>query len=386
VNLTKAPGHITIENLEPETTKSNPKWPEKFEIPPAAEEKEKTLKNLLRKGAWQFFSNAFTGEVADPTQSPQAIIISTVNLEPFSVRGDAQLEARLQDFLRGIEMLQPFLEYQPVWMVFPVSRSELGKKIREFARGKAWIRLHEIERTYPNDNERLLAKSLGLKAKDGQVWSVKTEGILAVNTALSHDMPATNRIFAVGGPSVAKPSHMIAIPGYPVDSLMEQVGLTEASRLVNGGVLTGTEIGEANKGLDSESLSITAIPTSYKREVLAFTMPGFGKRSYSNTFASMLRPKLRERKPAILYGEVRACINCGYCNEVCPAGILPSAIHKAFYANDFENYEKLRPDLCIECGLCSYVCTAKIELRKEIIEVKESIRKEAELLQEGGHE
>ncbi|MEI6873519.1 MAG: 4Fe-4S binding protein [Spirochaetota bacterium] len=46
----------------------------------------------------------------------------------------------------------------------------------------------------------------------------------------------------------------------------------------------------------------------------------------------------------------------------------------------------LRPDLCIECGLCSYVCTSKIDLRQEIIDVNETLRKEAALLQEGAAE
>jgi Na(+)-translocating NADH:ubiquinone oxidoreductase A subunit len=386
VRLSHTPGHITIENPEPEAAKAENRWPSLYEIPEGAEQKERITRSLLRKGAWQFFTDAFTGRVPDPAVAPQAVVISTVNLEPFSVRGDAQLEARLQDFLRGIEQLQPLLEYQPVWMVFPIFRSELGVKIREFARGKAWIQLHEIPRIYPFDNERLLAKSLGLKAKDGPVWSVKTEGIIAVNTALTYSMPATNRIFAVGGPSVAKPSHMVAIPGYPVDSLMEQVGLTEASRLINGGAFTGTEIGEANRGLDSESLCITALPVAYKREVLSFVLPGFQKRSYTNTFASLIRPKFKERITTALRGEKRPCINCGFCSEVCPAGIVPSAIHKAVFANDFENYDKLRPELCVECGLCSYVCTSKIDLRQEIIEVKETIRKEAELLQEGATE
>ncbi|MEI6876508.1 MAG: hypothetical protein WCL50_15415, partial [Spirochaetota bacterium] len=325
VNLTKAPGHITIENLEAEATKSDPAWPVHFQIPEGVDQKERIVRSMLRKGAWQFFTEAFSGEVPDPTTAPQAIIISTVNLEPFSVRGDAQLEARLQDFLRAIEQLQPLLEYQPVFMVFPIYRSELGVKIREFARGKAWIRLHEIQRLYPHDNPGIIAKSLGLKSKDGPVWAVKTEGIIAVNTALTYSMPATNRIFAVGGPSVIKPSHMVAIPGYPVDSLMEQVGLSEPSRLINGGAFTGTEIGEANKGLDSESLSITALPIAYKREILSFVLPGFGKRSYTNTFASLAMPKFKERITTALRGELRPCINCGFCLEVCPVGIVPSA-------------------------------------------------------------
>ncbi|HUX39260.1 MAG TPA: 4Fe-4S dicluster domain-containing protein [Rectinemataceae bacterium] len=386
VNLSKVPGHITLERLEAGEPSSDPALPAIYDIPAGIDEKERIVRTLLRKGAWQFFTDAFTGMLPDPLKAPQAIIISTVNLEPFSVRGDVLLEARFEEFVAAIEKLQPVLEYQPVWMIFPVYRSELGRKIREFARGKAWIRIAEIERKYPNDNDRLLAKRLGLKAAEGPVWCVRTEGVMATHCALVKGTSSCGHIIAVGGPSVAKPSHMYAMPGYPIDSIMEQVGLKEESRVILGGALTGTEVDGQIKGLDSESLGITALPVGYKREPLSFVMPGFRKRSYSNTFASLLRPKFDERIPTILYGEVRPCINCGFCVDVCPAGIIPSAIHKANYADDFDSIEKLMPMLCVECGLCSYVCTSKIDLFKEILDVKENLRKEAELLAEGAHE
>jgi len=386
VNLKQVPGHVTIEKVEAESTSPQPKLPSLYEVPTGIEQKEKIVRTLLAKGAWQFFTDAYTARVPDPSKPPQAIIISTINLEPFSVRGDAQLETHFAEFAAALEKLQPLLEYQPVWMVFPAYQSELGKKMRDFARGKAWIEILEIERKYPFDNDTLLAKRLGLKAKDGPVWCVRTEGIIAVDSALNKDRAATTRMIAVGGASVAKPCHMKVPVGYPIASIMEQVGLTEPSRLVAGGVFTGIEMNGDEKGLDSESLSLNAIPLAYKREILAFTMPGFSKRSYSHTFASMLRPGYRERKPAIAYGELRACINCGFCVEVCPAGIIPSALHKAIYADDLEGCETLRPDLCVECGLCSFVCVSKLDLRKEIIEVKETIRKEAELLAEGAQE
>ena len=409
VNLKMVAGHVTLENLEAKAEKSEPPVPPSYgpkkgsgsgettedgiskksgwqSHPGNPKLVEELTGTLLRRGAWQFFSDAFTGRLPDPSAAPQAIIISTVNLEPFSVRGDVQLEAHFEEFVAAVEKLQPVLEYQPVWMVFPIYRSELGNKVRDFARGKAWIRIAEIERKYPNDNDRLLAKRLGLKASDGPVWCVRTEGIMATHCALVRNTSACNRAIAVGGPSVAKPSHMYALSGYPIDSIMEQVGLTEESRVIMGGALTGREVDGQIKGLDAESTSITALPVTYRREILSFVMPGFGKRSYTNTFASLIRPKFDERIPTILYGEVRPCINCGYCVDVCPAGIFPSAIHKANYANDFDSIEKFKPMLCVECGLCSYVCTSKIDLFKEILDVKEALRKEAELLAEGATE
>ncbi len=62
------------------------------------------------------------------------------------------------------------------------------------------------------------------------------------------------------------------------------------------------------------------------------------------------------------HGEERACINCGYCTEVCPVDILPQFTYKSILSDEIE--EALAHGLldCVECGLCTYVCPCKIEL------------------------
>jgi Na+-transporting NADH:ubiquinone oxidoreductase subunit A len=62
------------------------------------------------------------------------------------------------------------------------------------------------------------------------------------------------------------------------------------------------------------------------------------------------------------HGEERACINCGYCAEVCPVDILPQFTYKSILTDEIE--EALAHGLldCVECGLCTYVCPCKIEL------------------------
>jgi len=383
VNLARNPGHVTLENLASEAPKQSFTYPEAYREAEGLDTRQKTVGKLLRKGAWQFFTDAFTGRVPDPASIPQAIIISTVNLEPFSVRGDVQLESRLPNFLRGLEQLQPLLEYQPIHLVFPIFHSALGVKIRAIARGIAWVRLHEIPLLYPHDHPRILARRLGLKRADGVVWSLRTEGILAVDSALTYDQAATRRIMAIGGPAVGLRSHFSAVPGYPIAALREQMGVKEGARLIRGGVLTGSTMGEESLGLDSEMQSLSALSETVDRKLLAFMRTGFGQRSYSRTFASVLRPPFKERLTTALRGEKRPCIACGFCAEVCPVWILPSIIHRQVYADDLDAVEKSRPDLCIGCGLCSYVCTSKIDLRQEILDINETLRLETAVPEEG---
>ncbi|MEE9611485.1 MAG: hypothetical protein V3W19_09545, partial [Desulfatiglandales bacterium] len=134
---------------------------------------------LLALGAWQFFYDAYTGALPDPLGTPQAIIVSTLSLEPFVARGDAQLHGRLLNFTRGLEQLQSLLEYQPIYLIMPDIKSAFASQVREQIRGYAWVKLIEIPLKYPYDNFNILVRTLGLKKNAGPVWAVRTEGVLA---------------------------------------------------------------------------------------------------------------------------------------------------------------------------------------------------------------
>ncbi len=164
--------------------------------------------------------------------------------------------------------------------------------------------------------------------------------------------------------------------GYPLSKVREFCGIQGANRVVSGGVFTGTRIGTEQLGIDSECNGITVIPEPEEREFLSFVRPCFAKRSYSRAFASAVLPRFFERFTTALRGENRACISCGYCSDVCPARIVPSAIHKLLYQDNLDEVESFLPGRCIGCGLCSYVCPSKIELASEIIRVRDKIRQE----------
>ena len=76
-------------------------------------------------------------------------------------------------------------------------------------------------------------------------------------------------------------------------------------RVVNGGVLTGSAVDDAQLGLDCSCQSFNVLEEMTEREVLAFVQPGFEKRSYSNTFASFFKPIFKEKFTTALRGEAR---------------------------------------------------------------------------------
>ncbi len=332
---------------------------------------------LLELGAWEFMHDAHTKQLPDPFGVPQAVIVSAVNLEPFAARGDAQLHKRLSHFTRGLEHLQELLEYQPIFLVLPDIHSQFAEQVRQAIRGYAWVKLVQVPLRYPFGDATLLARSLGIKQDPANpVWSLRTEGVLAIDRALTLSLPCSVRIVSLGGPGVVDPVHLKAMPGYPIEAILKGRIVEEPVRVIDGGVLTGQTEPDLSSGLSSECTGLTVAPEQTEREFLGFVRPGWDRRSYSNCFLSCLRPAFPQADTTGLRGEKRPCVACGFCEDVCPARIMPYLIHKLLYQDELEQIELSGIDLCTTCGLCSYVCPSKIELRAEILEAREKIRQE----------
>jgi Na+-transporting NADH:ubiquinone oxidoreductase subunit A len=333
---------------------------------------------LLELGAWQHFCDAFGGTLPDPLGTPQAVIVSTISLEPFVARGDVQLQERLLDFTRGLEHLQSLLEYQPIYLVMPDISSDFALQVRRQIRGYARAELIEIPLKYPYDNPNILARHLGLKRDAGPVWFVQTEGALAVDRALTLSKPCLSRIVSVAGSAVELPVHINVMTGYPIKDIRSRRVPAGIVRIINGGVLTGRAIDTETLGLDTECTGLTVLTEHTERELFGFARPGWDRNCYAACFLSSLRKDFCERFTTAMRGEERACVSCNFCEEVCPAGIMPHLLHKYLYCDLLEEAEQARMDLCIECGLCSVICPSKIDLTNQFIEAKAMLEKEKE--------
>ena len=376
-DLEKTPGHITLEDLsvdaKPYTYHDDLEHIHK-KMGQAGIKRYK----LLNLGAWEFMKDAYTGKTADPLSTPQAVIVSTVQLEPFLVRGDVLLKEYPRQFTRGLEHLQSLLEYQPIYLAFPKVKSDFAATIKEQIRGYAWVKLIEVPLKYPHDNFEILSRHLGLKRSQGPIWGVNVEGVLAIDNALTTSRPCVERIISVAGPGARQPLHLRLAAGYPISKITDEYAV-QHTIAIDGGMLTGRLLTDDTKGVPAECRGITFIPEHLSREFLGWVRPGFDRQSYSGAFMSSLCSLFPERVTNAVRGELRPCVSCGFCEDVCPAGIMPHRLHKLIYQDDIDAVEQFRIDLCIECGLCSFVCPSKIELMHQFQDMKQTIRKEKKI-------
>ena len=355
---------------------------------------------LLQLGAWQFFSDAQTGRLPDPFGTPSAVIVSTLRMEPFLARGDVQIRHRLSSFTRGLEQLQSLLGYQPIFFVLPRLDSELATRVKESIRGYAWVNLVEVPMRYGLDDYAVLERSFDVRPEEesavwadkdvpegevpgnGPVWATGVAGVLALDRALTLGKHSDVRIISVAGPAIESPVHVSVTPGHPLEAILGSRVTASPARVIDGGVLTGLAMPDGQQGVSVECEGLTVLAEHTDRELLGFMRPGFTRRSYSPTFMSALRPAFSERLNTALHGERRPCVACGFCEEVCPARIMPHLLHKYLYQDELEEAEAAGLELCVRCGLCSYVCPSKIDLRDQLRTAQERVRTELHVEQE----
>ncbi|NOY80539.1 MAG: 4Fe-4S dicluster domain-containing protein [Kiritimatiellaeota bacterium] len=333
-------------------------------------------RRLVRLGAWAHFYDVRTRCVPDPDLSPAAVVVTTFMSEPVVTRGSTLLRGEFEAFLEGLKAIQSLLDYQPILLLVPRIRSALGEKVVAAIRGEAWVKLRLIPARYPYGDPRLHLGALGLaRGQDAPVWGTDVAGVLAVHRALVRREPVLDRVVAVGGPGTRKPAHFRVVPGTPVAALLAAAEAVGPGRVIRGDVLTGSIVGD-DAAVDIETRGITVVPVPGEREFLSFLRPGSDRASYSRCFLSLLRKRRPESMTTGLRGEVRPCVACGLCEQVCPVEIFPHLIHRALYQDSLEEVERLRLDLCIDCGLCTLVCPSKIDLAKQFRDARLRIQEE----------
>lgn len=377
INLEKTPGHITLEALSAEDVKPYTSHYDQDHIHEKTGSAGFKRYKLLNLGAWEFIKEAYTGQTPDPLSTPQAVIVSTLRIEPFLARGDVLMKEYLRQFSRGLEHLQSLLEYQPIYLALPKIKTDFAARMKEQLRGYAWVKVVEVPLKYPYDNFQILSRHLGLKRSQGPIWGLNVDGLLAIDHALTASRPYLERIVSIAGPGTTQPLHLRLTAGYPISKIMDEYALQD-TLVIDGGILTGRILTDEIKGVPVDCTGINFLPKHKSREFLSFIRPGFDRQSYSGCFLSSLCSLFPEQVTNALRGEVRPCVSCGFCQDICPAGIIPHRLHKLIYQDNIDQVEQARIDLCVECGLCSFVCPSKIELMHQFQEMKQTIRDEKE--------
>ncbi len=347
-------------------------------LPSKATRSDQLRRLIAQGGIWPSFWSSARKGMPDPVECPLAIIVPTVFTEPFRAQGDVVIDYSRRHFIRGIDFLQQLLpNYAAFHLVLADPTSRLAKFLHEELASKSSTHLHFLPRRYPTEEPELLWRALLREQRtlsaNAPVWVTDPQAVIAVASYVSDGVPLTSRIIAVGGPACQRPRHILARVGTPLRSFIE---LRPGVRILRGGVFHGTPASPDQDAVSYDDDAFFLVQEPSRREFLGFIRPGLLRQSYSRCFLSSFFPAKEERYDSSLRGEVRPCVSCGFCEEVCPAGIMPHLIHKYLFRQLIDEALDAGLERCVHCGLCSYVCPSKIDLAHEFVSAQEEIRAE----------
>ena len=189
--------------------------------------------------------------------------------------------------------------------------------------------------------------------------------MIAVGRLFATGKLSTERVVALGGPSVTNPRLFRTRLGACLDDVVKkEIDKSSDFRVISGSVLSGRQANEPFNYLGRYHLQVSVVPELHEREFMGWAAPGGEKFSVKKIFTSVLAGK--NKKFAFntsTNGSPRAMVPIGSYEQVMPLDILATFLLRSLIVNDTDEAQALG---CLELdeedlALCTYVCPGKYE-------------------------
>lgn len=303
--------------------------------PPVVTDKESFLKAVYESGACGLGGAGFpTHMKLNPKDEIDTIIINAAECEPYITADYREMIECPDDIIGGIRLIKDMLGIGHAILAIESNKPAAIKNFTEMAEGDDTIDIMTLPSVYPQGAEKVIIyNATGRIVKEKMLPS--NVGVIVINVStvafiyryVQTGMPLVERRITVDGNAVGKPQNVRTVIGTPFREVLEfcDTDIEHLRKLIGGGPMMGLSIPD---------IELPVVKTS--NAVLA--LDHFDER------------------------ETSACIRCGRCVRVCPLGLMPCDIERAYKLRDAEELKKLRVRLCMNCGSCTYVCPANRKL------------------------
>ncbi len=327
--------------------------------------REELVTHLKNGGLWQGLRQFPALDFADPDHSPAMIIVAMDGNDLFSPRPAIILKDNIAAFEAGMAVLRRFSDRLAV-----VCRESSLEGIRELDSSVADQITHTAPDIYPAWHPGAVLYQIKQQVEENSSWCICLDHLVMMGRFLLSGRYPVEKIVTITQPGERRP-HMRVRQGMPWSAL---AGKMPGESMVTTGRFNG-RILEKDAHIGFFENTVNIIDAGSGEEMFGFARPGLDKPTVSSTFLSSLF-----RRPAkmdcTLHGEARACINCSYCERICPNDLMPAFIMKALHADELEEALALGLMDCCKCGLCSFTCPSKIELTRILSDAMDAYYKD----------
>jgi Na+-transporting NADH:ubiquinone oxidoreductase subunit A len=310
---------------------------------------QELIDRLKQGGVWQSLRQLPARDTADSGTTPPLIIVCLNGNDLFSPHPGQVLEDNIPQFEFGLAVLKRFCDR--IIVAARTSSMERLNPVRHLI-------THQVSDAYPAWDPGAILYHIKEKPEENTAWYIHVQDLLHLARFLKTGRYPVETMVTVTRGDDKKP-HMIARRGAPIRLL---AGNFPAGSLITTGRFNGRKVDpDTHLGFFETTLNI--LPDTPEDEMFGFLRPGLNKPTVSRAFLSCLIDR-EVQLDGTLHGEERACINCSYCEDICPVDLMPSFIMKALHGDDIEEALQLGLLDCCRCGLCSFTCPSKIELSR----------------------
>ena len=285
----------------------------------------------------------------DPARIEE-LIINGAECEPYITSDSLTMTERVEDMETAIRTLKEYFDIKSVIIGIESNKKKAIASMTEMASRMTGVRVAVLPQVYPQGGEKVLVYHTTKKVVPTGKLPIDVGCIVcncttlaAIGNYLSTGMPLVEKCITVDGGSVACPQNVIAPIGTALADVFAFAGgfTTPPYKVLYGGPMMGIAVPD-----------LTAPVLKNTNAVLAFTE--------------------KEAKPQ----KTTACIRCGACTNVCPFGLDPAQIQRAYAKKDVEMLKALSVDTCMLCGCCSFTCPARRPLVQTNTLAKQLLRDE----------
>lgn len=262
------------------------------------------------------------------------LIINAVECEPYLTADYKAIEENIALLKTGVLAFQKLATAKNVYIAIKEDKKDQIAALQNAFKDTD-VQVKAVKNVYPMGWERTLVYEIVGKRYDrlpsevGCIVSNATTSI-AFGDALTNGMPITKKYITVSGDGVKNPQNVYVPVGTTAHDIVEACGgyTNDDVFLIAGGPMMGKTVTKDEFSIAPQNNGLTILVNRHEEAI--------------------------------------ACLRCGRCTEVCPAGLSPVNIAEAGRVKDNPRLKKLQVMDCIECGLCSYVCPSKIDVTENV--------------------
>jgi len=342
-------------------------------VDPDEAPREELVNFLLETGVWPLIRQRPYNVVADFSEAPRDIYISTFDTAPLSPDLNFVVEGQGEAFQKGLDVLNKLTDGK-VYLGLDGNGEEAPSPVFTEAEG---VEKHWFIGKHPAGNVGIHIHHTSPVLSGDKVWTLGVQEVITLGRLFLEQRFNTERIVVLTGSEVKEPRYVKTYLGAKVGDLVKDQLASENVRLISGDVLSGKKKTE-EQFLDIYDDQVTVIQEGDYYEMFGWLLPIKARPSISRTFPNFLFPDLTFKGDTNTHGEKRAFVVTGQYESVLPMNIYLQHLMKSIIINDLERMEGLGINELVEedVALCEFVCTSKQPLQQILREGLDMMREQ----------